>query len=102
MDGVKFDKDKLRYDLLTSDAMDEFVGVLTFGATKYDDRNWEKGMKWGRVIGATLRHTFAIMRGEDRDPETGLLHSAHVMCNMMFLTSYMLRNVGEDDRATIT
>lgn len=98
MGGRKDDSGKIRHELLPTDVLDEVGRVLTRGANKYGDRNWEKGMAWNRVIGAALRHLFAVMRGEDRDPETGLLHSAHAICCMMFLCGYQIRKIGTDDR----
>ena len=84
--GVKFDQDKARMDLLDPYALEQLALVLTFGAKKYAPNNWRRGLKVSRIIAASVRHLFAIMKGEDIDPETGLLHSAHCMCNMMFLT----------------
>ena len=97
-EGVKHDNNKPRYDLIPADALASMVDVLTFGADKYGDRNWEKGMAWTRLFAASMRHLWAWMRGEDLDPETGLPHTAHAMCCCMFLTSYMLRKDKHDDR----
>ena len=38
--GLKLDFDKLRWDLLPIECVEEIVRVLTFGAKKYDDNNW--------------------------------------------------------------
>lgn len=86
--GRKDDSAKLRYDLIPLFAQEQFVNVLTMGANKYGDRNWEKGMFWSRLIGAIKRHIAAFEKGEDYDPESGLLHMAHVMTNAAFLTEY--------------
>lgn len=88
--GSKLDAGKPQTDLIDADAALELARVLTFGAKKYAAENWRKGITFKRVIAACLRHTWAILRGEDRDPETGLLHAAHLQCEAMFLTSYML------------
>lgn len=98
-EGRKFDGGKPRLELLPGDALLEVSKVLAFGARKYGDRNWEQGMSWGRVVGALLRHLFAWFGGEDKDPETGLNHTAHVACNALFLLAYVLRNTGTDDRS---
>lgn len=63
------------------------------------ERNWEKGLAWGRLSGALLRHLWAWMRGEERDPESGLPHLAHMACCALMLLASTLRGVGEDDRA---
>jgi hypothetical protein len=96
--GCKDDQDKTRWDLLPPDALEEIAKVLTFGANKYNDRNWEKGMKWHRPFGALMRHMWAWWRGAGPDEETGLSHLAHAGCCLLFLLSYELRATGEDDR----
>lgn len=96
--GVKFDQDKIKLHLLPPDVLEEIGKVLTFGAAKYSERNWENGMSWSRPYGALLRHMFAWWKGEDNDPETGLSHLAHAGCCLFFLLAYSKRNVGTDDR----
>lgn len=96
--AIKHDAHKPRYDLIPPEALDAFVQVLTYGAEKYEDRNWEKGMPWGRFFAACMRHLWAWWRGETNDPETGLPHLAHACCCIMFLLTYECRGVGEDDR----
>lgn len=75
--AVKYDVDKLRFDLLPAGPLMEIAKVFTYGAQKYADRNWEKGMEWGRLFAATQRHLWAFWAGEDADPESKLLHLAH-------------------------
>lgn len=96
--GKKYDGEKPRTDLLSTLAMEEVAKVLAFGAKKYDAHNWRRGMSWSRLLGALLRHTFAFMRGQDYDGETGLSHMAHAMCCSMFLLEYHLVQNGSDDR----
>lgn len=96
--GLKYDNDKLRYDLTQYDAMKGLIEILTFGATKYADRNWEKGIKWSRIIASLKRHLAAIERGEDYDPESGKLHADHVQCNAHFLAAYFRTFPQGDDR----
>lgn len=96
--ALRYDVGKIRHDLISPTAMNELAKVLTFGANKYEANNWRKGMKWSRVIGSLKRHLNAIENGEDNDPETGLLHIAHVMCNAMFLTDYYKIFPEGDDR----
>ena len=42
--GMKYDSGKPRYDLLPPELLEEAAKVLTFGAQKYEPRNWEAGM----------------------------------------------------------
>lgn len=96
--AVKADGDKVRTDLLPVGPMLAIAEVLTFGAKKYADHNWRQGFKWSRLLGAAMRHLFAFLRGEDKDPETGLSHLAHLGCCVMFLLEHEQRGLGEDDR----
>lgn len=88
-EGAKFDGEKNRLELISPYAEWGLGLVLTFGARKYAARNWEKGINFTRVIGAIKRHLNAIERGEDVDPETGLLHADHLFCEAMFLSHYL-------------
>lgn len=97
-EGVKHDSGKPRFELLAPEALEGTARILTFGATKYADRNWEKGMKWSRVFGALMRHLWAWWRGQHADPETGESHLHHAACCIMFLQAYEAREIGEDDR----
>lgn len=96
--AVKADGDKVRPELLPVGPMLAIAEVLTFGAKKYADHNWRKGFKWTRLIGAAMRHLFAYARGENKDPETGLSHLAHLGCCVVFLLEHEQRGLGEDDR----
>jgi hypothetical protein len=99
LEGVKYDKDKPRLDLIPPELLLRMGEVLGHGASKYGERNWEAGMLWGRVYGATLRHLMAWASGEEKDPETGLPHLAHAATNIAFLLAYDERCLGTDDRA---
>ena len=91
--GYRNDKEKLRWDLVPSDALESVVRVLTAGARKYEARNWEKGMNWSRCFASMMRHTWAWWRGEDLDPESGISHMSHVACNALFLCAYEQRGM---------
>lgn len=97
-EGVKFDADKPRYDLIAPEYLEGAAVVLTYGAAKYSARNWEKGMAWHRPFGAMMRHMWAWWRGEQVDPETGYSHLWHAACCLMFLMAYEQRGAGTDDR----
>lgn len=97
--GLRDNAGKLPYHLVPHLAVREVVKVLQFGATKYADRNWEKGLKWDSQCAASLdRHLAAWRRGEDFDPETGLPHVAHIATNALFLVHFHVTGTGEDDR----
>ena len=100
-EGRKADAGKLPYDLLPSDAIEEILEVLKYGAAKYEPRNWEKGMKYSNVIASLDRHWNDFKAGVERDPETGCLHITHVVWNAMALLTFKLRGIGIDDRQKI-
>ena len=87
-EGVKLDDGKLRMDLISPESMEELAKILTYGATKYEDRNWEKGILYSRVYAALLRHLVKWSKGEVFDTESGLRHLSHAFCNLMFLVTY--------------
>lgn len=97
-EGVKFDTGKPRYDLIPADSLHELAKLYSMGAIKYGDRNWEKGMAWGRIFGAMMRHSWAWFRGEQFDPEDGQHHLASVAWCALALMSYEMRGIGTDDR----
>jgi hypothetical protein len=84
MTGMKFDSEKLRWDLLPYDAIEKVVEILTYGAEKYEPNNWQK-VETERYRAALMRHFVAETKGEDYDQESGLLHLAHLCCNAVFL-----------------
>lgn len=96
--GQKADTGKPSCDLLSPIAMLGTAEVLSFGAKKYAAHNWRKGIAWSRIIGAILRHTYAIMAGEDTDKESGLLHADHLSCEVMFLQEFFRTRKDLDDR----
>lgn len=100
-DAIKFDNEKVRLDLLSVVALERTAKVLTFGARKYDEHNWRRGFKWSRLIAAAMRHLFAFIRGEDKDPETGLSNLDHLACCVMFLQEHEATGLGVDDRFKI-
>jgi hypothetical protein len=107
-EGVKYDAGKARMELIAPEFMFGTAIILTFGAAKYADRNWEKGMGWGRVFGALMRHLWAWWGSKtptktnflfgDLDAETGFSHLWHAACCLMFLIAYEARGSGTDDR----
>lgn len=85
--GLKDDKEKVRIELVPLSTIENLGKILTFGAKKYGDNTWQ-GLDnyWNRYKGALLRHLTAIDKGELIDPESGLPHIDHVLCNAMFLS----------------
>lgn len=97
-EGKKDDTGKARMDLLPPDALFAVANVLRHGAEKYGQRNWEKGIPFGRLFSAVLRHMFAWWGGEDRDKDSGHLHLAHAATGLLMLLSTSMRRPHLDDR----
>ena len=86
--AFRTNENKLRYDLCPAIAQREYAKVWTEGLKKYPARNWEKGFLFSEVIASSMRHMEAMRLGEMIDEESGLLHSAHLMCNAAMLTEF--------------
>lgn len=84
--GDRKNENKLRWSLVDFESLKPMVEVLEFGAKKYDDHNWKKGLKTTEICESLIRHLTAYMNGEDNDLESGLPHVGHIMCNAMFLS----------------
>ena len=87
MRGEKYDDEKLRWDLLPFREIEQIVGVLNYGAKKYEDYNWQKVRPFfQRYFNALMRHIYArfILR-QVTDPESGKPHLAEAGCCLLFL-----------------
>lgn len=82
--GMKFDTNKLRFDLIPAIATESLAAVLTYGAKKYKPNNW-RSVDPQRYVAAFERHWHAYISGELLDKESGLPHLAHCMTNLSFL-----------------
>lgn len=89
-EAVKHDSNKCDWSLMPFEAVEEINKALEFGAKKYSAHNWKEGggFRYTRILNSLLRHIFSYIRGEDRDPESGLSHLAHAGCNIIFLLYY--------------
>jgi len=103
--GEKKDEGKARFELLPYEAIEAVARILTAGAKKYADRNWEKGIAYGRVFGAIQRHLTAFwnarLSGSDgiNHADGNESHLDHAICELMFLSAYEKRGMKDfDDR----
>ena len=101
-EAVKHDDGKADWSLVPFESLEGMVKVLEFGAQKYAGWNWTTngGFPYMRVMRSCLRHLFAWSRGEDKDPESGLSHIHHAMCNLLFISHYIgnKEKYNKDDR----
>jgi hypothetical protein len=94
--ALRYNSGKPRWSLVDFESLEGMVKVLEFGAKKYSEHNWKKGLKTTDILDSLLRHTTAYLSGEDLDAESGLPHTAHILCNGMFL-AYMEKHKPELD-----
>lgn len=112
--GHKDDGGKVRLELIPPEVPFAIGEVLTKGAAKYADRNWENGISYGRVFGAAMRHLWAWWGGRqptssnfafgDLDPEWEFSHLWHALCCVSFLVAFESRpHIADefDDRPSI-
>ena len=86
IEGRKDDMEKPMMDLIPPNMELEVARVLTFGAVKYGRNNWRNVEdSRNRYMAALRRHTNAMSRGQVHDEVSGLLHSAHAICCLMFI-----------------
>ena len=83
--GTRHNAGKPRWSLVDFDALEPMVRVLEYGAQKYGDNNWKKGLKTQKYAKVSLRHIFAYLSGEDIDPESGLPQIGFIQSNAKFL-----------------
>ena len=82
-------------------ALMELARVYGYGEQKYERFNYLKGYPFSLSIDALYRHFLAFQSGEDRDPESGLLHTAHMAWHALALTAFIQRQIGTDDRPMV-
>lgn len=89
---------KERWSLVDFEALKPMVEVLAFGAKKYSDDNWKKGLKTKEVCESLIRHLTAYLAGQDNDSESELPEVGHILCNAMFLSHMHLFRPDMDNR----
>jgi hypothetical protein len=87
--GARFNAGKPPMELIPYRALYPAAEVFGYGAKKYASWNWAKGMAWSIPLACMQRHLAAIQSGEMNDPESGLPHIGHVLCNALMLSHFM-------------
>lgn len=86
-----------RFSLIPPEFLWQLAEHYGKGATKYDDRNWERGYDWSLTVDALERHYNQWKLGEDIDPETGSHHLIAMAWHVVALFIFQLRGLGRDD-----
>lgn len=72
--------------------------VAEHGAKKYSTWNWSQGLPRRQVLSSLLRHVWAYLRGEDKDPSSGLCHGDHIIWNAATLVHHIHWGIMDDRR----
>jgi hypothetical protein len=100
--GLRYNAGKAPMEYIPLHLLADTARVLYLVTTRpensYPPFNWARGMQWLKPYACLIRHMFAWYRGQDRDPDTGLPHLAHAMCNLLFLIHYEQSYPVGDDR----
>lgn len=83
--GMRHNNNKIKLSLLDFSALEQAAKVLQFGGKKYSRDNWKKGFEHSEIVDSLLRHISEYQKGNEVDSESKLLHTAHILCNAMFL-----------------
>lgn len=87
---AKADKDKPRPSLVQPALIRADMSVREFGCSKYHDPDNWRNVEASRYWDALLRHVLAAWDDwQAVDPESGLPHLHHIICNAGFLAQYM-------------
>jgi hypothetical protein len=91
--SLKFDKEKLRWDLIPMDVVEKIVEIYTFGSKKYGDNTWQ-GIDQDRYYAALMRHLVEWRKGNSLDDESGKLHLSHAAWNAIAILWHELQKQG--------
>lgn len=100
MESKKNDRqeDKLQWDLLPLEIIEEIVKVYHQGAKKYGANTWQNlNDGYDRYKGAMFRHLVLYEKGEEFDQETGCRHLAQVAWNAIAMLHCSLNSKKNND-----
>lgn len=78
--------------------------AFQYGAEKYAERNWEKGIPWQALIDSLKRHVDDFENRMDLDDGpggSGLPTICMIMASASMLAASVMRGIGKDDRLVI-
>lgn len=88
--GTRHNEGKVRWSLVHYKSMEPMIRALMFGANKYGDFNWMKGLNKKQILESLQRHLAALMDEQTHDEESGVHHIGHIMANAMFYSYFEL------------
>ena len=96
--SLRYNTGKPKMSLVTPEFILGMAQVLTKGAEKYGERNWELGNKTSVPYDSAMRHILAWRSGEDEDEESGCNHLFHAAVNLLMCWYYAENFSSMDDR----
>ena len=97
--GARANSGKTEYHLIPLPLLSGAARVFMDGREKYAAWNWAKGMAWSVPYDCTQRHLSAwFYKKEANDPESGLHHIDHAICNLLMLRHFVTYYKDGDDR----
>ena len=93
-----YDTGKPAIQWIPYEALSVIAQAFEYGMGKYGTLNYQGGMKWSKMIGSILRHTYKFMGGEDNDEESGLSHLSHLGADVCMLIYFTVHHKELDDR----
>lgn len=85
-------KGKPRFSLLPADALQLVASVVTGGADKHGEGDWESGAETVTShLDAMHRHLLAHQAGETKDTDSGLPHLAHACSRCLMALALHVR-----------
>lgn len=76
---------KLMWHLLDWSVLEDDIRAMMFGAQKYSENAWRKGVSFTDLLDATFRHIAKFIEGEMNAQDSGVPHLSHARANLMFL-----------------
>lgn len=90
-------KIKTGFHLIPAEWVWALADLLTKGAQKYSERNWERGMSRAQLLRAAKGHINKFEMGHTYDEETGTHELVSAAWNCLVLFSHVVRGIGKDD-----
>lgn len=94
----KNDQGKPDLSLISYPAMVLMAEAMMLGEKKYGRYNYTKGHKVTQLMSAILRHSFAYLAGEEKDPIDGQSHLGSIMAGINMLVHQRELGTLVDDR----
>lgn len=90
-----------RFDLIPTGPLWEVAELYGIGASKYAERNWERGYEWSKSYSAMMRHLNQFWQGKNIDDGPGGTGKPHLACaifHAMALLEFTETHPEFDDR----